>query len=339
MSKIIVNYTLYLGTMADKVALGKARQDSNTTFERLGFPVENLVCKNYKLPLLPNLQGLWLHVKMLARRGGHNEFYYQYPTSARNGFPIVARLLHVFHNRIVLIIHDVQSLRYHRDPSQDIGIFNSADLIIAHTEPMRQWLIDHGVKTPIVLLHIFDYYSEDDFLPVDDIVARHNEVVFAGNLRKSEFLPALCRHPFSGLTFNLYGLKGDIDFSSYPHIKYCGVFQGDHTGTIHGGWGLVWDGDSITTCDGVLGDYLRYNLPHKLSLYIAAGLPVIVWSQSAVADWVKENHLGLVVDSLEELPERIAAVTEAEHRDYIAHCREMGSKLRNGEMLKARLSD
>lgn len=117
------------------------------------------------------------------------------------------------------------------------------------------------------------------------------------------------------------------------------MFQGDHTGTIHGGWGLVWDGDSITTCDGVLGDYLRYNLPHKLSLYIAAGLPVIVWSQSAVADWVKENHLGLVVDSLEELPERIAAVTEAEHRDYIAHSRKMGNRLRNGEMLKARLSD
>lgn len=66
MSKIIVNYTLNLGTMADKVALGKARQDSNTTFERLGYPVEDLVCKNYKLPLLPNLQGLWLHIKMLV---------------------------------------------------------------------------------------------------------------------------------------------------------------------------------------------------------------------------------------------------------------------------------
>ena len=47
MSKIIVNYTLYLGTMANKVALGKARQDNNKTFERLGFPVEDLVCKNY----------------------------------------------------------------------------------------------------------------------------------------------------------------------------------------------------------------------------------------------------------------------------------------------------
>jgi len=58
----------------------KARQDNNTTFERLGYPVEDLVCKNYKLPLLPNLQGLWLHVKMLLRRGGHNDFYYQYPT-------------------------------------------------------------------------------------------------------------------------------------------------------------------------------------------------------------------------------------------------------------------
>ena len=34
----------------------------------------------------------------------------------------------------------------------------------------------------------------------------------------------------------------------------------------------MWDGPSPDTCAGVYGAYLRYNNPHKTSLYLAAGL-------------------------------------------------------------------
>lgn len=45
----------------------------------------------------------------------------------------------------------------------------------------------------------------------------------------------------------------------------------------------VWDGDSVDTCAGNTGAYLRYNNPHKTSLYLACGMPVIVWKEAAIA--------------------------------------------------------
>lgn len=41
-------------------------------------------------------------------------------------------------------------------------------------------------------------------------------------------------------------------------------------------------------------------------------MPVIVWQESGVAAFVNQNHLGLTVNSLEELPERIRRLTENE---------------------------
>lgn len=40
-------------------------------------------------------------------------------------------------------------------------------------------------------------------------------------------------------------------------------------------YGLVWDGLEITSCEGTFGQYLKYNNPHKFSLYMAAGIAVI----------------------------------------------------------------
>ena len=32
--------------------------------------------------------------------------------------------------------------------------------------------------------------------------------------------------------------------------------------------GLVWDGDSCSSCSGVCGEYLKINNPHKISFYL-----------------------------------------------------------------------
>lgn len=38
----------------------------------------------------------------------------------------------------------------------------------------------------------------------------------------------------------------------------------------------------------------------QLSLYVSSCLPVIVWSQDAIADFVKEHDIGFCVDSLSD---------------------------------------
>ncbi|UXZ08780.1 hypothetical protein F1B95_08005 [Clostridium perfringens] len=49
---------------------------------------------------------------------------------------------------------------------------------------------------------------------------------------------------------------------------------------IEGDFGLIWDGTSINICDGSFGEYTKFNTPHKLSMYIASEIPVIVWKEA-----------------------------------------------------------
>lgn len=62
----------------------------------------------------------------------------------------------------------------------------------------------------------------------------------------------------------------------------------------------MWDGDGINGCSGNTGEYLRYNNPHKLSLYMVSGLPVVIWSKAAEAEFVINNNVGVVVDDIND---------------------------------------
>ena len=70
---------------------------------------------------------------------------------------------------------------------------------------------------------------------------------------------------------------------------------------LRGSFGLIWDGSSIEECDEVLGNYLKYNNPHKCSLYVAAGLPVIAPRSSAIGKLIIQLNIGLLVDNLHDL--------------------------------------
>lgn len=78
---------------------------------------------------------------------------------------------------------------------------------------------------------------------------------------------------------------------------------------------MVWDGTSVSTCTGDFGEYLQYNNPHKTSLYIRCQLPVIIWKQAALADFVRENGIGICVDSLEELEKILNTLSEEEYAE------------------------
>ena len=66
-------------------------------------------------------------------------------------------------------------------------------------------------------------------------------------------------------------------------------------------FGLIWDGTGVDSCEGLYGHYMRFNSPHKLSLYVALGLPVIVWREAAIADFVLKQGIGVTVGNLLEL--------------------------------------
>lgn len=63
--------------------------------------------------------------------------------------------------------------------------------------------------------------------------------------------------------------EGQVDHKGYTRSD-------DLIATAEGEYGLVWYGSSLEGGVGPEGEYLQYNAPHKLSLYIRCGLPVII---------------------------------------------------------------
>ena len=241
--------------------------------------------------------------------------------------------------KVVFLVHDVQCIRFNKQ-TREAQQLNNASLLLVHTEAMKRKLTELGVTTPMVVMTLFDYYSSDPMMTPEEALARRREIMFAGNLAKSTFLRDLLADDSNKNTrFTLYGILGELDIEGAGNATYCGVFQPDHTGSIRGGWGLVWDGDSIDSCTGDYGNYLRYNSSHKLSLYLACGMPIIVWEHSSLADWVRAENIGIVAPTLRHLDETVGNIPENDYRQMVANAQEIGKKLREGYFLRQCLKD
>ena len=238
--------------------------------------------------------------------------------------------------KTITLIHDLGTFRRRKlTAEQEIRRLSHTDVIIGHNPTMNAWLVEHGCKVPLVSLDIFDYLSEAE--PSADVHRRGSEpvFVFAGGIswRKSAFIYQI-DSVIGGCRFVLYGsgLEQGAD-ASWTNSTYCGHIGSDdfiRSAATKADWGLVWDGDTVDGCTGVWGDYLRLNNPHKASFYLRAGLPVIVWRESAMAPFVCDNGLGIAVGSLSELPERLRAITDDEYAALKKNAMSMKDKLNDG---------
>ncbi len=247
--------------------------------------------------------------------------------------------------RVVFIIHDLELLRVSKRDDisrkkklrmrlEERTALLSAYRIIAHNNHMMDYLVELGVdRKKLVPLEIFDYIMDED------AKSRLSEkksgtslpVVIAGNLRPHKAQYAY--HLPDNQSFNLYGV--DYEGVQNEKIVYKGAFAPEEIPFVmEGSFGLVWDGDSADTCSGVYGEYLKINNPHKTSLYLAAGLPVIIWKEAALADFVKENGCGITVGSLGEIADRIQNMSRDEYDSLKDGAALVGSRMRDGFYLK-----
>ena len=172
------------------------------------------------------------------------------------------------------------------DIAREISSLNRNDLIISHNARMTEWLRTNGLTTQVVDLDIFDYHCDSKG---NNTTPRAEgdpyRLVFAGVLerRKNDFLYQLDDLGAKSYLCNLYGIGFDpADLPSKSLIHYRGVFPADEiVDRIEGDFGIVWDGISVEECAGSFGEYLKINNPHKTSMYLRAGLPVIIWDQAA----------------------------------------------------------
>ena len=246
------------------------------------------------------------------------------------------------HFKAYLLIHDIESLRNKKIKSfydfkhsiihflQNKTVLERVDVIIAHNDKMKSELVKMGInKEKIVPLEIFDYLIPNFN---DDKNYNKDKILLAGNfdIRKTRYARELPEKP----EFEIYGIN--LESENLPNnVRYKGAFTPDELPNhLQGGFGLVWDGDSAHTCSGMYGEYLKINNPHKASLYLVSGFPIIVWKQSALADFVRNNNCGILVNSLFEIAETLESMSEDEYQELIKNSKRIGEKIRQGHYLK-----
>lgn len=264
----------------------------------------------------------------------NNSFVLLQYTSFRKGIVFFIRLLRLKKITLTFLIHDLQSLSQTGEISSDeIERLNLADKLIVHTPQMKHLLQTKGVKIPIEVIGIFDYYVNN---PKDSLSEEHidiSKIIFAGNLDKSAFFADLCKKTPRIISYNVYGVN--TKYSKFPEfINYLGKFEPDKVDSINGSWGLIWDGTTCDTCDGIKGKYLQYIAPHKTSLYIVAHKPIIIWSKAAMADFVIKNKIGITIKNLDELDEIISHIDNQEYSEMKNNIVQLSKKLESGYFLK-----
>lgn len=335
--RYILDHTAYLASKSDKYnASSKARIDVTKILENAGYIPYNIFVKKYPIPKLTGILFLIKYCKLLVKIKAGDELCIQYPVKRTMlyFFQNVIKILKKRKVKVVFIIHDLDYIRldsYKDLKNAILAPLHLADNIIAHTFNMADHLKNEGITAPINILYLFDYLTKDPIISIDYCLQHKYEVVFAGNLIKSVFLRRLNEYKFEIVRFNLYGLKPVFSFSLGK--EYKGAFKPENTSYIQGGWGLVWDGDSLDGCSGLMGNYLRYNASHKLSLYITAGIPVIIWSQCGLAEWITEKKLGITINSLEELDNVLSRISNESYLEILHNVHAQSELLRSGKML------
>jgi hypothetical protein len=324
----------------------KARDDIESIFSRSGLvgielPIEESERSEHVL-----IGRFVEHIRLAAAwkkaldTVASNAVFLQFPTPGHTIFlqPLLKRAKKRG-ARIVLLIHDVDIWR--RVPSEAIpfhsklrilieesSVLKTADVIIAHNPQMISKLVEltQLPSSRFVNLKVFDYLVAN---PPNRIHQSPNlPIVIAGNLatHKAGYLANLP----DDVEFNLYG--NGFEDSQLPNVHYKGAFPPDVlTDQLEGSFGLVWDGPEIATCQGAYGSYLRVNNPHKVSLYLVSGLPVIVWKDAAIAEFILANGVGIAIESLAEIGPALNKLSGDAYNKMCQSASSLARKMVNGQ--------
>lgn len=260
----------------------------------------------------------------------------QFPTwqSIRFEQKFIGKLLSKKYIKTVLVIWDVKPWLHDasdRDFTQEYAfqVMNRCDVVVSPNAKMSERLImEGGVKTPIINMGLSDFFYYGHVQKK----SFKKTISFVGTLDKTDFT-GYHGNTQMNLIGNVSGLTAQEKEQS--NLNILGEMKSnDIIPLLDGGFGLVSYSNSKndTAKKRFPGaeKYGNYNNPLKLSLYLAAGLPVIVNSNSAHADLVRKEHLGLVIDDLNDIDSILDNMTEADYNIFSEHAWRYSGLLRCG---------
>jgi len=323
-------------------AAGKAKIDCEDALVKNGFKNIGLPRATYTSTLPNFFWTLFGTILGLLRLKRHSILVVQYPT--KKYYDFIVQIAKLKHCKVITIIHDLRSHRKQKmHVDKEMASLNKNDVVIAHNSFMTAWLQDHGLTSKTVNLNIFDYLCELKTSSAPTPPRDKFRLVFAGVLekRKNGFLYSLDALNAKSFTCNLYGIG--FNASELPQdsiVNYQGVFPADEiVDRVEGEFGIVWDGTSLDECKGSFGEYLKINNPHKTSMYLRAGLPIIIWDQAAIARFIQDKNVGIAVASLAQVDEALQSVSDDDYREMKKNAESVSQQLGEGAFLTAAVEE
>lgn len=341
--KYIIEEHVILNDSEKRNATSKARNDVLEVCHQEGFATINISVRSWDSKsrlksLFKQFEVFFSWMKAFGKVRKNDMVVVQWPPLIGSYGTSLAMWLLSRKLKIVLLIHDVPSLLWmsmkgnsKRKLNEKIA-FSSAARIILHNNSMKKEFVNRGIDSEkCIVLEMFDYLMPDKLNNVSR--ESNNAVVIAGNLKK-EKAAYLYKMPES-IRINLYGVGYE---GTRDNINYKGSFLPEELpDIIDGKFGLIWDGESIETCTGWTGNYLRYNNPHKTSLYLSAGMPIITWTHAAIAEFVKKESCGVMVGSLTDIPFIMAEISEDKYQTMKQNAQKIGENVRKGYYVRKAL--
>ncbi|WP_061993172.1 beta-1,6-galactofuranosyltransferase, partial [Fructobacillus ficulneus] len=203
-------------------------------------------------------------------------------------------------------VHDFEPFRVNKTNPTEFTLADNADLIVSHSNKMTQAFVNRGIQTPTVVQPLFDYLG-----PNPPLANYSQQINFAGTFQKSPWL-----HDYQGPALTLFGARPKKwqEWVVPPTINWQGNLDPDEiTAVFKTGFGLIWDSDFD---DKSYQSYTKLNAPHKASLYLKAGLPLIAWDQSHIGRLIQAHNLGFTISSLADLDSILSQVTVDQYQDW-----------------------
>ena len=249
--------------------------------------------------------------------------FWQYPIYINKPFQLEKEYISSIHKRgakVIALIHDVDYLRGWQDSIPEALFF--FDGIITPSKNMSEELRSWGIVSPITEMGPYTFITK-----VHKPSYFSKDVYYCGSTYswKTSFLSSI------DFNLNVYGSIGKkVNLNN--KVKYLGELgTNELVSSLTKGYGFIWDEEVSSKTK--LKEYLAYNLPYKLSLYIASGIPIICKKHTNVGDFVEKQHIGFTVNSMSEIKLQLLNQTVADYSKYLKNLEYIYKSVVDGKYL------
>ena len=312
---------------------GRVRTDLEKIMEEMGFTNLGLAQTRHSNMVYDFFYTFTSVMKAVfaLRRG--DVLVIQYPM--KKYYEFVCDVAHRRGAKVITVIHDLGCFRRKKlTVEREMKRLAHSDGLIVHNPTMHKWLADHNYQGAMQIIGLFDYLSPETIVSKRKLPASPNDysLFFAGSLstKHNAFIYMLPEH-LKEHKFYLYGGGYREDLAKDDSLVYKG-FAADYELMENnvGDFGLSWYGESLTEGKGMIGEYMAYNNPHKILLYLRCNAPVIIGKTAGLAHFVEENGIGVTVDTLEDIGEKLQNISIEDYKRMQTNVKAMSDKISSG---------